>query len=236
MAELPDRPELPERPLPLDPWSDRVRSWLSWVGPGRVAAGAVTVLAVLAAAYWLVRPPQASTESALPFASTSLPTTTRDGSVPASADAVMPSSTVGEVVVHIAGAVVSSGVYRLPPGSRVIDAITTAGGLAPDAEPDAVNLAAVVADAQRIYVPRHGEPVPVEPGTGAASTLPPGPVDLNRATADELDSLPGVGPATAAAIVAYREQHGPFSAVDDLAQVRGIGPAKLEALRGLVTV
>lgn len=238
MAEPLDRPELPERPPPLEPWHDRVRSWLTWVGPGRVVAGAVTVLAVLAAAYWLVRPPQASTESKLPFAATSQPVAGTAGPTATSASppSVAP-TTAGEVVVHVAGAVVSSGVYRLPAGSRVIDAITTAGGLAVDARPDAVNLAALVADGQRIYVPRAGEPVPPDPGGVAAPpTSPPGPVDLNRASVDELDSLPGVGPATAAAIVAYRDQHGPFSSVDDLADVRGIGPAKLEALRGLVTV
>lgn len=233
MVEPADRPVVPERPLPLLPWRDRLRSWLAWVGVTRIVAGAVTVLAVVAAAYWLVRPPTPAVESTLPFTSTSVPAT---GGSSTSVAHSAPTTTAGEVVVHVAGAVVSSGVYRLPPGSRVIDAITTAGGLAVDAAPDAVNLAALVADGQRIYVPREGESVPVDAGVAAGSTTPPGPVDLNRATADQLDSLPGVGPATAAAIVAYRDQHGPFASVDDLAQVRGIGPAKLEALRGLVTV
>ena len=86
--------------------------------------------------------------------------------------------------------------------------------------------------------PKVGEvaPVVVDSGGSPAVTTPSGPVNLNTATADDLDSLPGVGPSTAAAILAHREQHGPFTTVDELAEVRGIGPAKLEALRGLVTV
>ena len=143
------------------------------------------------------------------------------------------------LVVHVAGAVVAPGVYSVPNGSRVIDAVHAAGGLAADANPDAVNLAALLADAQRVYVPRVGEAAPVvvggdggAGGVGVAS----GPVNLNTATAAELDTLPGVGPATSAAIIAYRDQHGPFGSVDDLGDVRGIGPTKLEALRGLVTV
>jgi len=134
----------------------------------------------------------------------------------------------------------SPGVYRLPGSARVIDAVQTAGGLAVDANPDAINLAAPVTDGERVYVPRVGEVAPPVvsggSGGGAGVTTPAGPVNLNTATADDLDALPGVGPATAAAILAYRDQHGPFASVDDLGEVRGIGPAKLEALRGLVTV
>ena len=138
------------------------------------------------------------------------------------------------VVVHVAGAVVSPGVYPVPEGSRVIDAVRAAGGFAADANPDAVNLAALVADAQRVYVPREGEAVVVD--VGAAGGLAAGPINLNSATADQLDELPGVGPATAAAILAYRTQVGRFSTVDDLLEVRGIGDAKLEQLRPLVRV
>jgi competence protein ComEA len=145
------------------------------------------------------------------------------------------------VVVHVAGAVVAPGVYRLSAGARVVDAIATAGGLRADAATDAVNQAALVRDGERVYVPAVGEAVP--PGAmgsgstgGTSSSVPTGPLDLNVATAEQLDTLPGVGPATAAAIVAYRDDHGPFATVDDLGEVRGIGPAKLEALRDLVRV
>ena len=230
MSEFPD---LPDRPAPPQPWSSRVRSWLQWVGLGRVVGTAVMMLAVLAGAYWLVKPPPTPVESRLPFAST-VPSA---ASVSLSTEAVALSTTEAptEVVVHVAGAVVTAGVYRMPPGSRVIDAVQRAGGMAANADADGINLAAPLTDGQRVYVPRVGEPIPVVDNGGAPTTLP-GPVDLNRATIDELDSLPGVGPATAAAIVSYREQHGPYGRVDDLAQVRGIGAAKLEALRGLVTV
>lgn len=231
-----DRGGLP-RPVPTPTLAGRARSWVSWVGPGRVAGTAVVVLAVLAAAYWLVKPPPATTESHLPFATSTTipahpgrgePTTTQ----PTTAPGAPPPA---DLVVHVAGAVGHSGVYRVPAGSRVVDVVQVAGGLAADAQPDAINLAAPVTDGERVYVPRLGEPLPVVGGPSTTGA-PPGPVDLNTASADQLDELPGIGPATAAAIVAHREQFGPFSSVDDLADVKGIGPAKIEVLRGLVTV
>ena len=118
----------------------------------------------------------------------------------------------------MAGAVQRGGVYRLPSGSRVTDAVRAAGGLGASANSDAVNLAAVLVDGQRVYIPRVGEPAPPEVSP-VATTLPQGPVNLNTATIDQLDRLPGVGPATAAAIVARRQQYGPFASVDDLAAV-----------------
>lgn len=146
------------------------------------------------------------------------------------------------VLVHVVGAVVASGVVQVPPGSRVLDAVAAAGGATPDADLARVNLAAKLSDGQRVVVPRIGEASPVvavdsDGGDGGAT---PGadttPVDLNNATAVQLDALPGVGPATAAAIVAHRTQHGPFRTVDALGDVKGIGSAKLEQLRPLVTV
>lgn len=217
-------PELPERPSPPQRLVHRLVDWLRWVGWARAGVSAVSVLAVLAAAYWLVAPPQAPTESKLPFASAP----TAGSSAP---EPPRPTS-AGIVVVHVAGAVQTSGVYRLPPGSRVVDAIGVAGGAAANAEVDAINLAAPLIDGQRVYVPRVGEAVPAVGG----SDVPAGPLDLNTATEEQLDDLPGVGPATAAAIVAHRESNGPFGSVDDLGEVRGIGPAKLDALRSLVTV
>lgn len=215
-------PELPERPTPPQRLARRVADWLQWVGWARVGVTATAVLAVLAAAYWLVAPPRPPAEAGLPFATSA--TTAASTAVPAPAG--------NEVVVHVAGAVERSGVYHLPAGSRVVDALAAAGGAAANAEVDAINLAAPVLDGQRVYMPRVGEQVPpVSP-----SEVPQGPLDLNSATEEQLDDLPGVGPSTAAAIVAHREANGPFGSVDDLGEVRGIGPAKLEALRGLVTV
>lgn len=155
------------------------------------------------------------------------------------------------VVVHVTGAVVHPGVVQLDQNQRVADALVAAGGLRPDADGARINLAAGLADGSRLYVPIAGETVPLAvvpaggggaPGTGAAGGTgtaggaSAGPVDLNQATAAQLDALPGIGPSTAAAIVAYRDQHQRFSKVDELLEVRGIGPAKLEQLRPLVVV
>ena len=150
------------------------------------------------------------------------------------------------IVVDVVGAVRHVGVFRLTTGSRVVDAITAAGGSTPDADLARLNLAAVVADGSRIAVPRVGAPaLAVDPAavSGAAPAAGSGgapssdaPVNLNSATAEQLDTLPGVGPATAAAIVQDRTADGPFRSVNDLGRVRGIGDAKLQQLRDLVTV
>lgn len=152
-----------------------------------------------------------------------------------------------QLVVHVAGAVTSPGVVHLAGGSRVVDAVRAAGGLRADADPDRTNLAAPLTDGQRVVVPVLGQPLPpdvVLPGgpsapdgaSGADPTGTDGPIDLNAATEAELDTLPGVGPATAKAIVTHRDAEGPFRTVEDLLDVRGIGEAKLEAVRDLVTV
>lgn len=150
---------------------------------------------------------------------------------------------VAELVVHVVGAVRAPGVVRVRDGTRVIDALNAAGGAAPRADLGALNLAARVTDGARIVVPAVGEaPPPQLPGDAATGSgvAPgggvPGPIDVNRATAEELDALPGVGPATATAIVREREANGPFRSPDDLERVRGIGPAKLATLRDLVRV
>ena len=140
----------------------------------------------------------------------------------------------GEVlVVHAAGAVVRPGVYQVPAGSRVNDVVNAAGGPAADADVDQLDLAAKVGDGDRVYVPRHGESVPAATAAGGAA---PGPIDLNRATVEQLDALPGVGPATAKAIVDWRTRHGRFRSVQDLLDVPGIGPSKLDRLKTLVMV
>jgi competence protein ComEA len=150
----------------------------------------------------------------------------------------------GEVVVHVAGAVVAPGVQRLPGGARVDDAVDAAGGATPDADLGRINLAAVLIDGQQVYVLRVGEAPPSAPtaSAGSATANTAGTegqgalVDINTASATQLEELPGVGPITAQAIISHREQSGPFASVDDLLDVRGIGEAKLEALRDLATV
>ena len=149
----------------------------------------------------------------------------------------------GSAVVHVVGAVHRPGVYRLRVGQRVQEAIRRAGGTKGGADLQAINLAAKVADGQQVVVPRRaasGGAVAAGAGAGAsgaaAGATPAAPVNLNSATAEQLDTLDGVGPATADKILEYRTQHGGFSSIDDLAQVSGIGPKKLEALRKQVTV
>ena len=145
-----------------------------------------------------------------------------------------------EVVIHVAGAVAEPGVVRGRSTWRVDDAVLAAGGPTATADLDRINLAALIVDGQRIYVPHLDLDVPplVEPDT---ATLPEEErtqtlINLNSADAFGLEQLPGVGPATAAAIIAHREEHGAFGNVDALVAVSGIGPATLESLRDHVTV
>jgi competence protein ComEA len=140
-------------------------------------------------------------------------------------------------LVHVAGAVRAPGVYRLRDGERVQDAVRRAGGPRAGADLNAINLAAKVADGQQVVVPRRGAAgvAPVSGGaTGEAGGPPQAPVSLNTATAEQLDTLDGVGPATASKILEYRRQHGGFRSIDDLGEIPGIGPKRLAALRGKV--
>jgi len=160
------------------------------------------------------------------------------------------SATSGSVVVHVTGAVSRPGVVTLPPGSRVTDAINAVGGASAEADTQQLNLARVLTDGEQIRVPRIGEVLPdpaPQPGGDAASgarTAPgksggggaSGTININTASASELEKLPGIGPALAQRIVEYRDSHGPFANVDALTDVPGIGKAKLEGLREQATV
>lgn len=141
-------------------------------------------------------------------------------------------------LVHVAGAVARPGVYRLPAGARVRDAVRRAGGATARGDADAINLAAQVQDGAQIVVPRRGAAAAAagSPGTAAPDAAPAAPVNLNSATLEQLDTLDGIGPVTAQAIIAWRTEHGGFRTVDDLGQVSGIGPKTLEALRDHVAV
>jgi competence protein ComEA len=137
------------------------------------------------------------------------------------------------LVVDVVGAVRRPGLYRLPAGSRVDDAVRRAGGPTRKAAIELVNLAAPLADGQQVVVP--AQPQAAAGGAVAAGAAQAsGPVHLNSATVEELDTLPGVGPVTAQKIVDYRTEHGPFRSVDELDAIPGIGPARLEQLRDLV--
>jgi competence protein ComEA len=142
--------------------------------------------------------------------------------------------------VHIAGAVRHPGVYRLPAGARVQDAVRRAGGVRRGGDANAINLAAKVVDGQQVVVPSRGGTaaggsLPAADGAAPAGAASPGPpISLNNATAEQLDTLDGVGPATAAKIIAWRTQHGGFRSIADLGQVPGIGPKKLAAIKDRV--
>jgi len=225
-----DGPTL-RRPPPPRTWRDRVEHLADATGttPARLLVGAVAAAGAVIAGLWLTRPPVAPPETALPFASTT-----------ASLVASPTSDTNGMVVVYVTGAVVAPGVRELPGGARVVDAVDAAGGLRPDADTARINLAAPLSDGERVYVPAVGEPspppVPGDSGGAGASGATGGPVNLNDADEAALDALPGIGPATAAAIIQHRQQIGRFTSVEQLLDVRGIGEAKLEQLRPLVTV
>jgi competence protein ComEA len=246
--ERTDEPPADGRPAPLDLLriepptpAEQLVLVLRQATPRTVAAGAAGAVVLAALAWLLLRPATPPTEDLLPIAA---PTTVAG----ASATTAVPTTGTARAILlaHAAGAVQAPGLYQLPPGARVADLLQAAGGPAIDADLDRVNLAEPVADGSRVYVPRIGEedvPDPLGPTGGggaptsvAGSEQPAAPLDLNTATAEELDTLPGVGPTTAAAILEHRSTNGPFASVDELLDVTGIGEAKLEQLRPLVTV
>src|SRR5436190_5382102 len=224
-----EAPIEPARPAPRVSLSEWCRRTLDWIGPQRLIGGVMLASGIAVGGWWLLHAPPPPVERSLPTA-VRTPTTLGAAPAPSSSSVTPPPSAV---VVHVAGAVLHPGLVTLPSTARVDDAVTAAGGADVDADLDALNLAALVADGARIYVPRRGEVVPAVVSSGAPP--PSGPVDVNSASEEQLDALPGIGPTTAAAIVAHRQANGPFRTVDDLLEVRGIGEAKLEQFRALVT-
>jgi competence protein ComEA len=147
-----------------------------------------------------------------------------DGSVSFAADSSPGEGGTRDVVVHVAGAVERPGVYRLPAGARVADAVKRAGGLASSAGADSINLAARLSDGQQVVVP----------GRGAAAAAGGGgdaPISLGTATAEQLEAVEGIGPVTAEKIVEFRDQRGGLSSIEQLDEVSGIGPSTMESLR-----
>ena len=242
------------RPVLPPTLGERLRQLLDERGlsVGRLVVTAVVALGGISAGWWLLRPPPAPVEASIPVetAARSGPTSAPGGAAGAPGESAGSTTTTAAtaVVVHAAGAVARPGLYRLRVGARVADVIDAAGGLAPAADGSRINVAAPVADGERVYVLRVGEAAVPDPvggsggpvagggSTGPGSSVPAGPVDLNTATAEELDTLPGVGPSTAQAIIDYRTEHGRFRSVEDLLDVRGIGDAKLAELRPRVIV
>jgi len=234
MPDAPLPPLPPEGQPPWRTWFDELRRRVP-VRPGIVVV-AVLAFALAAVGVVLLRPAPPVTVATLPTAAPA-PAEPAEPREPAARSGGRPGE--GEaVVVDVAGAVARPGLVRLRGGDRVADAVAAAGGATAEAETAGLNQARVVADGEQVRVPRAGEvPPPAPAGTGGAlAGVSADPVDLNRATLAELDTLPGVGPATATAIIAWRDENGGFRQVDDLLEVPGIGPTRLERLRPLVRV
>lgn len=142
----------------------------------------------------------------------------------------------GMLTVHVAGAVNRPGLYRLAEGSRIDDALGKAAGPAGDAVLDNLNLAARLKDGEKVMVPRRVDAAEASAATGTGGEGAPAPININTAGLDELEKLPGVGPSLADRIIRYREKEGQFATVDELDNVEGIGPRRMESLKDLVTI
>ena len=241
---------------PFDRLRDRLRDALSTLrGDARVGLAALVAVAVVAGVVWY-RIGSGGTATAQRSApsragarnSTGASTGATQTSEPADGVSGSGATTTrgNRVVVHVAGAVARPGVVELAPGSRVIDALEAAGGGLPEADLDRLNLAAKIIDGQRVLVQRVGDPPAAAEGSGSASSSgagsatpgagTTGPLNLNTATLDQLDGLPGIGPVLAAAILAERVRRGAFKSINELRDVRGIGEQRFADLRELVAV
>ena len=227
----------------------QVSYWVSFIGVTRLIIGLLATTIASAGIWLLVRPSAPLVESVVPHAS--------------GVGIVMPLSTLPTpltVRIHVAGAVVRPGVYTVSSSARVVDAVTAAGGATSNADLERINLAQKIVDTEQVFVPFRSSrttkvtvaprlrpsrttvpaSVPAVPGAvpiiGAPVTTLSPLINLNSATSDQLDTLPGVGPSTAKAIISYRSRKGPFGKVEDLLNVPGIGPAKVGAIRDQVTV
>lgn len=212
---------------------------------------------VCVGAWWLLRAPAPPLENSIPLVSIA---STSDSSSSSVVGAIPNTTLVGvrEVVVHVAGAVNTPGVYRLKPTARVIDAVNAAGGVTASADTAAVNLALPLLDAEQVYIPTRSSKkphttvavqrklptTPSAPSSTVAaaivgateSSVKSALININTATALELEALPSVGPSTAQAIISFRTKNGPFGKAEDLLKVPGIGDGKLAAMKPFVAL
>jgi competence protein ComEA len=220
--------------------------WLAYIGIRRLISILSASLVIAIVGWLVVRPTAPLPDSVVPRAS----------GVGAVSSSAVPTPLT--VKVHVAGAVQHPGVYQLSSTSRVDDAVRAAGGATGSADLERINLAQTIVDTEQVYIPtkkssspritvsprlrpaRTTVPIalPAVPGALTPTSIASGTakVNLNTATSDQLDALPGVGPATAKAILSYRSRKGSFTKIDDLLNVPGIGPAKVAAIRDFVTV
>jgi competence protein ComEA len=236
---------------------EKCSHFLKWYGPARAFATAGSVAVVCVGAWWLLRAPAPPLENSIPLVSIASASDSSSSSVVGA----IPSTTlvgVREVVVHVAGAVNTPGVYRLKPTARVIDAVNAAGGVTASADTAAVNLALPLLDAEQVYIPTRSSKkphttvavqrklptTPSSPSSTVAaaivgateSSVKSALVNINTATALELEALPSVGPSTAQAIVSFRTKNGPFGKAEDLLKVPGIGDGKLAAMKPFIAL
>jgi competence protein ComEA len=231
-----------------------IREGLDTMSRGELAGlGVVLVVTLVGAGLWYTRSlPRPVTIAETPgsgAASVAATSGAAPGSVAAVASGSLgapavsgstPISSAGApMIVDVTGLVRKPGVYEFPAGSRVIDAVERAGGAKQGADLSLLNLAAPLADGQQIVVPKEGAGVPGVVGSTVPGSVPSSagaPININTASAVELEELSGIGEVLAAAVVAYRDEHGPFTSVDQLEDVSGIGPSTLEEIRAQVTV
>jgi competence protein ComEA len=236
---------------------EKCSHFLQWYGPARAFATAGSVAVVCVGAWWLLRAPAPPLENSIPLVSIASGSDSSSSSVVGA----LPSTTlvgVREVVVHVAGAVNTPGVYRLKPTARVIDAVNAAGGVTASADTAAVNLALPLLDAEQVYIPTRSSKkphttvavqrklptTPSAPSSTVAaaivgateSSVKSALININTATALELEALPSVGPSTAQAIISFRTKNGPFGKAEDLLKVPGIGDGKLAAMKPFVAL
>jgi competence protein ComEA len=237
------------RPIAAGPsdFSERLRALR---GDARVGAAVLACVAIAAGVAWFragIAP--SAPKAAAPLSSNRLSSTGTSGADTPTTDFVVTTTTgTAAIVIDVVGAVRAPGVVSLPASARVIDAIRAAGGATPRADLTRLNLAAKLADGTRIAVPLVGQPPPaLDPaavsGSADSGTGDPGvsggtdaPINVNTATSEQLEDLPGIGPTLAAAIVQERERNGTFKSIDDLNRVPGIGPGRLAQLHDLVSV
>lgn len=196
---------------------------------------AALILLTAGGGYLLLRPAPSAPAAAAPievYTPTPLPT-----------EALPPTPTPAPIVVYVSGAVTEPGVYALPAGARVGDALQAAGGATPEADLVHVNLARRIQDEEQVHIPRQGEPtlaLPASVNSASAAGVPSeqtgGLLNINTATAEELDALPGIGPGYAQRIIDHRENQGPFKTIDEIQNVPGIGASTFARIRTLITV
>ncbi len=221
----------------MDPSRVRAVAQAAGISPAEAVALLVLLLGALAltavAAWPAARPgTPGPADPGDPAALAGLPgaTAAPEDGVPA------PLATAARVLVHVTGEVAQPGVVDLPDGARIADAIAAAGGVLPAADTTTLNLARPLRDGEQVVVGAVGDPPPVAEGQVATATTPDGRLDLNLATADDLQALPGIGPVTAERIISHREAIGGFSDVTQLLEVSGIGPTRFASLEPLVVV